>query len=280
MQPIQTVKNQYRGINAHLHSYWQGVAQWNNFHNAYISSLMAALKKQLLPMGYTAFMEDSIQIRRTDEYQRRPISEKPYSAVVIQKHGHQPVAWIELLSPSNKRPGDDALVYLSKREDLLDSGIVLVELDYLHETPPTLPRIPNYSRLRSAPARPYRIVVFEPRPQIDEGWVSINEFEVDEPIPTVTIPLNAGEFLTFDFGQPYQKLYEDMLYGLDPNIVDYRQLPVHFDRYSPTDQLRILTRMLTVIAAEKEGVDLEQTPLPLIEPPASIEAALALLETR
>jgi hypothetical protein len=25
MQPVRSIKNQYPGINAHLHSYWQGI---------------------------------------------------------------------------------------------------------------------------------------------------------------------------------------------------------------------------------------------------------------
>ena len=39
MEPMRSVRNQYLGINAHLHSYWQAVRGWNNFHNPYIVQL-------------------------------------------------------------------------------------------------------------------------------------------------------------------------------------------------------------------------------------------------
>jgi hypothetical protein len=39
MQPIRAIKNQYPGINAHLHSFWQGEGEWNNFHNRHIGDL-------------------------------------------------------------------------------------------------------------------------------------------------------------------------------------------------------------------------------------------------
>src|SRR4051812_24630373 len=71
MGPVRSVRNQYQGINAHLHSHWQAVRGWNNFHNPYIVQLAAALKARLWPLGYTAEIEDSLQIRRVDEYQQR-----------------------------------------------------------------------------------------------------------------------------------------------------------------------------------------------------------------
>lgn len=182
MPPVRSVINQYPGVNAHLHSYWQGERGWNNFHNPHIAQLTAALKARLLPMGYTFEVEDSLQVRRADEYtchpksdltiydldparsgqlsrqsadltglvlplvivlERNPISEKPYRALSVSKRGDsKPVAWIELLSPSNKRPGDDADTYVRKRHDLLDGGIVFVEIDYLHAPPDADPDSP------------------------------------------------------------------------------------------------------------------------------------------
>ncbi len=308
MGPVRSVRNQYQGINAHLHSHWQAVPGWNNFHNPYIVQLAAALKARLWPLGYTAEIEDSLQIRRADEYQQRlqsditlldrlperaaqsvgaarelsglvfpmsavldpdPLSDRPYSAVALYERAgpHTPLAWLEILSPSNKRPGADADAYRRKRRDLLDSGIVFVEIDYLHETPPMLPSVADYS------AHPYRITVLDPRPDTQHGLVSLNAFTVDAPIPTVIIPLSDKDRLAFDFDAPYQRLFQDMLYGLD--TVDYATLPVHFDRYSPADQARIANRMLAVLAAAQAGADLEAGPLPATRLP--LDEALARL---
>lgn len=53
MSPIRTRRNLYRGINAHLHSYWQAQGGWNGFHASHIVYLTTALKADLLPLGYT-----------------------------------------------------------------------------------------------------------------------------------------------------------------------------------------------------------------------------------
>jgi hypothetical protein len=265
-----------------------------------MSDLLKTLKARLIPMGYTAGLEESLQIRRVTDAPRhlkadvlirdldpqrptQPLSpsgsstqtltveafieeeedrEHPYSAVVIypfERRG-EAVAWIELLSPSNKRRGLDARTYRSKRQELLNAGLVFVELDYLHETPPTFWRLADYSA--SEPdSYPYRIIVLDPRPDFKTGPVYLHQFDVDAPIPTAIIPLNAGDKLQFDFGVPYQKTFEEGLYGYD---LDYSQLPLNFDRYSPADQVRIAARMLAVLKAAKAGVDLERNaPLPV-----------------
>src|SRR5688572_2646696 len=67
MAPVRSIRNQYLGINAHLHSYWQAVGGWNRFHTNHISDLLRALRPQLLPLGYDADIEPSLQIRRIDD---------------------------------------------------------------------------------------------------------------------------------------------------------------------------------------------------------------------
>lgn len=293
--PIQSVKNQYQGINAHLHSYWQATHKWNRFHSYHIGQLMAMMKAQLLPMGYTAELEESLQIRRVGDrvsYLTRvaPIAlealvedmedlEHPYQAIVFYERQDdlrttEAVGWVELLSPSNKGESRDAYTYLAKRRLLLEKGIVFIEIDYLHETPPTFEKLPDYSQQKTG-AHPYRIAVIDPRPEYHQAQVFLHEFDVDNPIPLVEIPLNMGDILPFDFGAAYQKTFEDALYGYD---MDYRQLPPHFEDYSPADQLRIATRMLTIRQATQAGHTLDNAPLPLVATPDSLEMALAQLE--
>jgi hypothetical protein len=55
---------------------------------------------------------------------------------IRDRHGRELVTVIELLSPSNKRPGDDRLQYLSKRREILRSTANLVEIDLLRGWPP------------------------------------------------------------------------------------------------------------------------------------------------
>jgi hypothetical protein len=108
---------------------------------------------------------------------------------------------------------------------------------------------------------------------MQRGLASFNEFAVDAPIPTLNIPLSGDDQLTFDFDAPYQRLYREMLYGLD--TVDYATLPPNFERYSPADRARIANRMLAVIAAAQAGVDLEAGPLPVAA--LSLDEALGQL---
>jgi hypothetical protein len=294
-KPIRSVKNQYPGINAHLHSLWQAEGGWNNFHNPHIAQLAIALRAQLLPMGYSASIEESLQIRRADEIRQpksdvtiydlvparysqpsfpslgtvanltlplpevlyeNPLTEKPYKAIAIykQSEARQPIVWIELLSPSNKGSDDDALSYLRKRSTLLESGLVYIEIDYLHETPPTLLRLPNYQH-GDRHAHAYRISVLEPRPYLAKGHAYLCEFDVDVRIPEVTIPLSSDDSLYFDFSKPYQKQFEEMLYGVE--LIDYAKLPVHFERYTLPDRQRIALRLLAVLQAFERGDDLE-----------------------
>src|SRR5262245_9658813 len=257
--PVRSVINQYRGVNAHLHSFWQGKGQWNRFHDYYVGQLMSLLKARLLPMGYTAELEESLHTRRDSGDPYRPVAdvlitdldperaqqpsqragngsqrltvaqlvtelvveERHYSAVVLFERSRNlnpddAVAWIELLSPTNKRKGKDADVYQSKRADLLRKGIVFLEIDYLHETPPTFDTLLDYSsESRHLETHPYRIVVLDPRPDAASGPAFVREFDVDEPIPAMPIPLNGDDKLDFDFGEAYQKTFKDGLYGYD-----------------------------------------------------------------
>jgi hypothetical protein len=268
--PIRTLTNQYRGINAHLHSQWQASGGWDEFHTAYIVYLANALKATLRPLGYTASIEQSLQIRRQGFPISRPESDvtiydpdlAQYKAVAI--HGAEkgtPVAWVELLSPSNKPGGQDAAYYDKKRLSLLHTGIVFVELDYLHESPPTFEGLPNYrSGPMTAPATPYRIVVIDPRPAFESGKGYIYGVDVDSPLPTVVIPLSGADQVAIDLDSVYQRTFQDSLFG---DSVDYAALPVNFTRYRPADQARIVARMVAVLEAHERGERLDSgVPLP------------------
>jgi hypothetical protein len=320
MARVRSVKNQYRGINAHLHSLFQSRNLWSDFHVRHIPYLANALQRDLVSMGYVTTVETSLQIRRLESPPKRPradilisdpfyrgqspstklsnspdflivelmededVSDTPLRAVSIAPFDEEsmergePVAWIELLSPSNKGDSQDAIAYREKRMDLLLSGMVYIEIDYLHETPPTFSTIARYyppgtgSRVKDP--QPYRIVVANPRPSYDEGRAKVEGFDVDTPIPTVTIPLQGDEALAFDFNAPYQKTFEESFYGLQ---IDYSELPRNFDRYLPYDQHKIALRMLSVMEAAREGIDVESGPFPLRDD-LSLEAALVQLK--
>jgi Protein of unknown function (DUF4058) len=318
MERVNSKRNQYRGINAHLHSFLQGENKWNRFHNVHISDLMKVMQSQLDPIGYIAETEESVQIRRVGDALRLPCAdilirdnsswqpipslfsaadrpqtltvealledeedwEHPYSAIVI--HAQEvdgatatPVAWIELLSPTNKGDTPDAQTYRAKRRLLLEQGMIFVEIDYLHETPPTFARFADYT-LHGKNSHSFRIIILDPRPDFRHGPVTYVEFDVDSVIPAMTIPLNGSDSFVCDFSLAYHKTFEEALYGR--HYADYTRLPLNIDRYSTDDQARILNRMLAVLEAAQHGLDLEQN-APLTVKALPLEAAQAQLQT-
>jgi len=320
---VRSVKNQYLGINAHLHSLWQSQGGWPEFHTRYLVNLADSLLPTLLPMGYSTRIEPSLQIRRIDlwDLPENPVSdltiydlnplhptqpqdlsafsnvselvlpltetllvpprlEREFNTIRIYdvREGQgEPVVWIELLSPSNKT-GSDAKDYLEKRQKILESEIVFVEIDYLHETPPTIPKPAKfrsrYEKPRNIPPHPYYIFIADPRPSYREGVIRVNGFDVDQQLPTLQIALNGDDVLTLDFGKPYNHTLEAAFYG--PQFVDYGEFPENFDRYHEDDQRRIALRMLSVLEAAQAGVDLESGPFAVKD--LSLEEALKAIE--
>jgi Protein of unknown function (DUF4058) len=300
METIYIRINQYRGINAHLHSLFQASSGWRGFHGNQITHIAAALQDILIPLGYIAQTEEGLQVRRLDEGTTTRIADvaiidtnpagrfpipvpvasrtneaqlplREYMAIGIYRlQDNQTdlgpmVAWLELLSPSNKPGSSDFSSYVHKRRELLRQGVIFIELDYLHASPTTLESLRSYQPRhkggqRMPGAHPYYILVIDPRPSWEDGegrWVG---FDVDDPIPEMRLPLAGADHITFNFNAAYQRSFTDMFYG---RRVNYAALPVAFDLYSPDDQARILSRMVAVLQAAVRGDNLEQPPQPV-----------------
>jgi len=277
MSEQQSVQNQFRGINPHLHSQLQADGNWDNFHVNHISDLTRFLQRDLRELGYLAQAEQSLQIRRRDETTRAPESDvtiydreqhpptttgltgglalsvpelldlseadlATYRAIgIYQKTSDDSrgdaVAWLELLSPANKPNGRHFTSYRDKRTALLQAGLVFIELDYLHHQPPTITLPPTADR------SPFRILIIDPRPDWLRGDGRVYAIHVDDPLPTLTIPLNAGDSIDFNFDAPYQQTFTGLFFG---DEVDYAQLPTAWGSYSSTDKARILSRLLSL----------------------------------
>jgi hypothetical protein len=269
-------KNPYIGINAHHNSWLQAKHQWGGFHTAYITRIHDALVELVYPLGYNVEMENSLQIRRLGDSPlspkadviifdtqpsrySQPIVNSPlqeaipllefagydpddlyFPALSIKKQDDlEPVVWIEILSPSNKLPYSNFKSYDSKRQTLLITGIVYVEIDFIHEQPPTWSRIADYSHGYTQ-AYPYRIIVIDSRPNFHSGKVKLSEFAVNMPIPTMPIPLNDDDLIQVNFNAPYQATFEESSFG---RYVDYAQPPLNFESYTAVDREAILQLM-------------------------------------
>lgn len=155
----------------------------------------------------------------------------------------RPVTRIELLSPANKPGGSYYGPYVVKRQETLQSGLRLVELDYLHEMPPITRAIASY-RDGEEDAYPYNILVSDPRPTLDKGPTYHYGFGVDQVMPVITIPLAGADEMKLDLGVAYNHTFESSTFY--PVIVDYALEPVHFERYTAADRECIRRRMRAI----------------------------------
>ncbi|MBC7812719.1 MAG: DUF4058 family protein [Burkholderiales bacterium] len=164
----------------------------------------------------------------------------------------QIVARIELISPTNKPGNSGYYLYQKARIDALYTGTPLIEVDYIHEFPATVPTYPLYPD--EANSHPYNIFVSDPRPDVEQGRVRANGFDVDEPLPVVKLPLAGEDTFDFDLNAVYHFTY---LRSRRSKGVDYRQQPLRLHTYSPADQARIQQRMAAIAGAYAQGIDLE-----------------------
>jgi hypothetical protein len=297
--PLHLRENQYRGVNAHLHSDLQNDSDaWSVFHGTH-SALLAFEIDALLPPGYIAEPERGPQIKpyhpvsgediRSERIRRHkpditiyasetsattslssagsitaPTIELPaiesltldeeafmmgiaIREVSANKLG-KPVTWIELLSPTNKSGGSGYNQYHEGRESTLRASIALVEIDYLHQSPPVIPRIPSYPA-HEAGGYPYYIAVTNPRPNFRDGLFRVYGIEVDSNLPIVPIPLADEESFNLDFGPVYHRTFASL--AAFSRRVDYEQEPVRVDTYTEIDQQKIRARMETVKVANQ-----------------------------
>jgi len=124
------------------------------------------------------------------------------------------IAAIEILSPSNKRPGEGRRVYETKRERVLASVTHLIEIDLLRGGEPM--------RMSGDIARAdYRILISrgDHRPRAD-----LYAFGVRQPIPAFALPLQREDAEPrFDLQTLLAELYDRAGYDL---AIDYRGEPV------------------------------------------------------
>ena len=100
-----------------MNPYFEQTDHWLDFHTEFLSAMRRLLAPQVGPKYIVQFEEH--------------IVEKVPFLEVRDRQGRELVTVIELLSPSNKRAGDDREQYLAKRRELLWSPAHLVEIDLL-----------------------------------------------------------------------------------------------------------------------------------------------------
>jgi hypothetical protein len=131
---------------------------------------------------------------------------------IMDEDGQQVVTVIEVLSPSNKRTGEDRDAYLAKRGEYLASGLNLVEIDLLRSGLRMPVDVP--------PAADYLVLVSRAAEYPAAGVWPIG---IRDSLPTVPVPIGrAVAEIALALSAPFQESYDDGHYS---RLVKYARPP-------------------------------------------------------
>ena len=191
-----------------------------DFHNRLIIVLSEALNAAL-PPGYVATSANRVWV--SDDHMRepdvsllgngprregqvgllarpgviqlsRPAAREPSTETYLEirtSRGRKLITAIEVLSLSNKQPGNSRKAYLQKQDELILASVSLVEVDLLRgglHTSIALPR-----ELREEAGSPdYHVSIMRPWADDGHGDVGVVPVRMRGPLPSVPVPLEAG----------------------------------------------------------------------------------------
>jgi hypothetical protein len=201
----------FPGMNPYLEH--RGV--WHDFHESVLPVLRAQLTPQIAPRYYSQ-IDEQVYIHSEEGDDRKQVGrpdiglfhDEPLTAAesavavlepetvtmpafdqlsesflrIVDRDSGELITVIELLSPTNKTPGDDRRKYIDKRNAFVNAGVNLVEIDLLRGGP----RMPAHGLL------PCDYCVITMRPSL---WpkAGVHRFMLSDPLPEIHIPLAAGE---------------------------------------------------------------------------------------
>jgi hypothetical protein len=182
----QAMPSPFPGMNPYLEK--RGV--WSNVHAHALPLFVERLVPQVVPR-YIVKMEEHIYVHELPNGTQSPPAHVQVPAVDIERlafieirdrEHRELITVIELLSPSNKRPGPDRDLYLSKRRQILASPTHFVEVDLLRGGPP----MPAEDR----PACDYAVMVSRADERPRAGFWPIG---LRDRLPVIPVPLGAPD---------------------------------------------------------------------------------------
>ncbi|EKV03515.1 hypothetical protein Lepto7375DRAFT_5816 [Leptolyngbya sp. PCC 7375] len=228
--------------------YLEHPRSWPNFHHRLISAIAISLGPQLRPKYrvvveeaiYQTEGQDSVLVGVPDVTIQKAKGTQSASEATLGTTVAQPilvdlpmpevvrqgyleirevatsevVTVIEVLSPTNKRPGEGRRTYEAKRQVILASATNLVEIDLLRQWSPIV-QLPEQLQTH------YRILVSasSQRPQ-----ASLYAFNLPDPIPAFPLPLQETESEPIvNLQNLLGDIYDQSGYDL---VIDYSQPPV------------------------------------------------------
>lgn len=228
--------------------YVERPAIWADFHDRLITFLCSALRPMLKPK-YAALTQDRLYLVEAERpvYPDVAVVRSPFpasnstAAAVLEPdaptvfelwrdevrepviHIVEPAAEnrivtsIEVLSPSNKTPGEGRREYLLKREELWRAGVNLVEIDLLRGGAP-LVRLSD-ERMKTLKPWHYLVAVTRRWPSRQEMY----EMLLQKPLPKVAIPLTPDDKdVVLDLQAVFTRTWDE---GPYPELLRYDGAP-------------------------------------------------------
>jgi hypothetical protein len=119
----------------------------------------------------------------------------PFVEIRDPSSGHKLITLIEILSPSNKRPGPDRKTYLKKQREVLASNANLIELDLLRRGQRATPHFRLEAFLAALEPPPAYVVLVNRAERRVDGNTGYQVFpcRLREWLPCIPVPLRPGE---------------------------------------------------------------------------------------
>ena len=195
-----------------MNPYLEQAAVWHDLRITMMAALSAQIVPQVVP-DCIVLIGMRYEIGETPEEAGLPESEwdRARFLEVRDRHSRELIAVIELLSPSNKRPGADRDRYLARRGDLIASPVHLIEIDLLRGGV----LVPAEKR----PACDYSVLVSRAEDRLRAGFWPIG---LRERLPVVPIPLRSPDDpARVDLQAAVDRVYDDagyahFIYARDP----------------------------------------------------------------
>jgi hypothetical protein len=125
--------------------------------------------------------------------------------------GHKLITLIEIVSPSNKRPGPDRQAYERKQRDVLDSDANLIELDLLRDGRRILPDLNLEALIEDLPEPMAYLVLVNKVWRRIPGATAYQVFPIGlrEWLPCIPVPLKETEAeITLDLQFVFNRAYD------------------------------------------------------------------------
>lgn len=223
---------------------------WPDFHDSLIAMIRGALNPFLRPR-YAALTQDRLYVFESGRpiypdvgvIELSPRSERfskgtvgvleaeapavfdidfeeiriPYIEILEPAAGNRVVTAIELLSPTNKAPGEGRDFYIKKRKELWSANVNLIEIDLLRGGEPT---VWDLNR-RFESLRPWHYIVSVARRR--ERKQEVYAIPLRRRLPTIAIPLaNDDKDVPLDLQAVFTRCWDE---GPYPELLRYNDNP-------------------------------------------------------